>query len=63
MMGESFSRPLRPSMTKSEFAEYVASRRKSVRVNPLTERRIDNYDDILLACEDVYSCGILKMEN
>ena len=58
-MGESNSRPITTSMTKSEFAEYVASRRKSVRVNPLTERSIDNYDDILLACEDVYSSGII----
>ena len=58
-MGEINSRPLRASMTKSEFAEYVASRRKSVRVNPLTERRLDNYDDILLACEDVYGSGII----
>ena len=58
-MGESDSRPITTSMTKIEFAEYVASRRKSVRVNPLTDRRIDNYDDILLACEDVYSSGII----
>ena len=58
-MGGSPSRPITTSMTKSEFAEYVASRRKSVRVNPLTGRRIDNYDDILLACEDVYSSGII----
>mgnify|MGYP003303495828 CR=1 FL=1 len=58
-MGESNSRPITTSMTKSEFAEYVASCRKSVRVNPLTDRRIDNYDDILLACEDVYSSGII----
>lgn len=57
-MGGSPSRPT-TSMTKGEFAEYVASRRKSVRVNPLTYRRIDNYDDILLACEDVYSSGII----
>ena len=58
-MGESPSRPLRASMTKSEFAKYVASRIKSVRVNPLTCRRIDNYGDILLACENVYNSGII----
>ena len=58
-MGESPSRPITTSMTKSEFSKYVASRRKSVRVNPLTKRRIDNYDDILLACQDVYSSGII----
>ncbi|MBR2466625.1 MAG: hypothetical protein IKB38_06845 [Clostridia bacterium] len=46
-------------MTKDEFAKYVASRIKSVRNNPLTCRRLNNYDDILLACEDVYSSGII----
>lgn len=58
-MGESPSRPITTSMTKGEFSKYVASRSKSARVNPLTDRRIDNYDDILLACEDVYSSGII----
>ena len=58
-MGESPSRPITTSMTKSEFAEYVASRRKSVRANPLTVRRLDNYDDVLLACQDVYNSGII----
>ena len=46
-------------MTKDEFAKYVASRIKSVRNNPLTVRRLDNYDDVLLACQDVYNSGII----
>ena len=46
-------------MTKNEFAKYVASRIKSVRVNPLTGRSLNNYDDILLACQDVYKSGII----
>ena len=46
-------------MTKDEFAKHVASRIKSVRNNPLTVRRLDNYDDVLLACQDVYNSGII----
>lgn len=46
-------------MTKDEFAKYVASRIKSVRNNPLPSRRLDKYDDILLACEEVYKSGII----
>ena len=46
-------------MTKDEFAKYVASRIKSVLNNPLTVRRLDNYDDVLLACQDVYNSGII----
>ena len=57
-MGGSPSRPT-TSMTKGEFSKYVASRSKSARVNPLTDRRIDNYDDVLLACQDVYNSGII----
>lgn len=57
-MGGSPSRPT-TSMTKGEFSKYVASRSKSARVNPLTGRRLDHYDDILLACQDVYSSAII----
>lgn len=46
-------------MPKSKFAKYVASRIKSVSTYPLLSRRLDNYDDILLACQDVYRSGII----
>jgi hypothetical protein len=41
------------------FAEYAASRVRDIRNNPLTERRISEYSDILSACQNIYNSGII----
>ena len=45
--------------SKNRFAAYVAGRVKAVREYPLTERKISCKADVLAACNDVYSSGII----
>lgn len=45
--------------TKRKFSEYVETQIADVRNHPLHERRLSSYEDILSACKNVYTSGII----
>lgn len=48
-----------PKSIKERFADYAASRVKEIKSNPLNERALSSYDDVLTACKNVYNSGII----